>query len=387
MRQLVVVLFALVLLGGCGLRPPETMTMPGLDSDRAEHRVQRLWARNSGAGIGKGFLNLSPAVTADRIYAADHRGRVYARDRNDGSRLWRMSTGDRIATGLYAGFGMVVYGTREGEAVALDAEDGAQQWRAPLGSELLSAPAVNEQLAVFQTLDGRVVALERETGERRWTFDSSVPILILRGTGEPLIAGNRVYAGLANGKVVALDTASGAPVWERRVSEPSGRSELERLVDITNNLVLDGSALFAANYQGNAMRLERHSGGPLWNRPVSTHAPIAADGGSIYVADNDGNVWALDARSGNDLWRQDALADRGGLTGVVVHDGYVVTGDSEGYLHWLDGETGHLVMRHPHQPQGLAATPVVRDGVLYALGSRGWLAAYELREREDRVAR
>ncbi len=361
--------------------------MPELEDERAEHRVQRLWARDSGAGIGKGFLHLAPAVTSERIYAADHRGRVHARERDSGSRIWRKSTGDRIATGLYAGFSMVVYGTREGEAVALDTGDGSQLWRTSLGGELLAAPAVNEQLVVFQTLDGRVVALERDTGERHWTFDSSVPILILRGTGEPLIAGNRVYAGLANGKVVALDTASGAPVWERRVSEPTGRSELERLVDVTNNLVLEGSALYVANYQGNAMRLERHSGGPLWNRPMSTHAPVAADGGRLYVADNDGNVWALDSRSGNDLWRQDALSDRGGLTGVVVHGGYVVTADSEGYLHWLDGETGHLVMRHPHQPQGMAATPVVRDGVLYALGSRGWLAAYELRERDDQVTR
>ena len=381
MRRFLAVFVTALVLTGCGLRPPEELTMPALDSERAEQRVQRLWARNTGAGVRKVHLELTPAVTSGHIYVADHRGRVDARERDSGSRHWRVDTGDRIGTGLYAGFGLVLYGTRDGEAVALDAEDGTEKWRARIGSELFSPPAAGAGLVVFQTMDGRVVALERDTGEERWSHDTSLPILILRAGARPVISGNRVFAGFANGRVVALDTETGSPAWERRIAEPTGRSELERLVDVTGELVLQGNALYAATFQGNIVRMDHQSGRPLWERPMSTHAPFAHDGNRLYLADSNGNVMALDQRTGNELWRQDRLSDRGGLTGVVVHNGHVVTGDSEGWLHWLDGETGHLVMRHQHQPQGLAATPVERDGVLYVLGRRGWLAAYELRER------
>lgn len=381
MRQFFAVFIVALLLTGCGLRPPEELSMPALEGEYAEHRIQRLWARNTGSGVRKVHLELTPAVTSDSVYVADHRGRVHARERDSGSRQWRVSTDDRIGTGLYAGYGMVIYGTRDGEAVALDAEDGSEQWRATIGSELFSRPAAGSGLVVFQTMDGRVVALERDDGEERWSHDTSLPILILRAGATPVISGNRVFAGFANGRAVALDADSGAPVWERRVAEPSGRSELERLVDVTGDLILQGNALYAGTFQGNVMRMDRDSGQPMWERAMSVHAPLAHDGRNLYVADSDGNVLALDQRTGSPLWRQDRLSERGGLTGVVAHDGHVVTGDSEGWLHWLDAESGRLLMRRQHQPQGFAATPVERDGVLYVLGRRGWLAAYELHER------
>ncbi|MGC3655091.1 PQQ-binding-like beta-propeller repeat protein, partial [Pseudomonas aeruginosa] len=72
--------------------------------------------------------------------------------------------------------------------------------------------------------------LDAASGVQRWIYESTVPVLSLRGTGAPLIAGNMALAGLASGKVVAVDVQRGQPNWEQGVANPQGRSELVGVV-------------------------------------------------------------------------------------------------------------------------------------------------------------
>ena len=83
----------------------------------------------------------------------------------------------------------------------------------------------------------------------------------MRGTGAPLVTNHLAVAGLSTGKVVALDTQTGVPVWEQRVAVPQGRSELERIVDIDGGLLLSGGTLYVASYQGTDGRTEQ------WRQP------------------------------------------------------------------------------------------------------------------------
>lgn len=370
---------AALALAGCSSNPNAIEPNPLPDFER-EFKVDRAWSTGIGEGIDKAWLRLQPAVTHRAVYAADLEGLVEAHELERGKRLWRARTDDRISGGLYAGYGKVVYGTREGDVVALSEDDGSELWRIRLSSEVLSPAAMNASLAVVQTLDGQVVALDSETGEERWRFDNPVPILILRGAATPTIVGDRVYVAFANGKVAALDIENGIPVWERRVAEPTGRSELERLVDISNNLIVEGGGVFSATFQGSVAVLDQEAGRPYWTKDMSTSTQMASALGSLFVADSTGHVWAIDQRTGNTLWKLDLLYGRG-LTGVAVQRGQVVVGDAEGYLHWIDAASGRITARTRHHRKGFAAAPVVRDDVLYVYGRRGRLAAYVLEDR------
>ena len=115
---------------------------------------------------------------------------------------------------------------------------------------MLAAPAVNGDIVLVQTQDDRLIALEIDTGAQRWSYESSPAVLTLRGTGAPLLTNQLAIAGLSSGKVIALDTRRGLPVWEQRVAIPQGRSELERVVDIDGGLLLSGGTLCVATYQG-----------------------------------------------------------------------------------------------------------------------------------------
>lgn len=127
---------------------------------------------------------------------------------------------------------------------------------------MLAPPATNGDVVVVQTQDDRLIGLDADTGNQRWTYDSTPGVLTLRGTGAPLVTNHLAIGGLSTGKVVALDTRNGVPVWEQRgdVAIPQGRSELERIVDIDGGLLLSGGTLYVASYQ------VHHGGHWTWNR-------------------------------------------------------------------------------------------------------------------------
>jgi len=52
-------------------------------------------------------------------------------------------------------------------------------------------------------------------------------------------------------------------------------------------------------------------------------------------------------------------------------------GDFEGYLHWLDQDTGEIVARHEVDSSGIHSTPTVFNNVLYSQSRDGDLQAIE----------
>ena len=60
----------------------------------------------------------------------------------------------------------------------------------------------------------------------------------------------------------------------------------------------------------------------------------------------------LDRRNGSTKWKLDRMTNRG-LTRPAFYGNYVVVGDKEGYLHWLDTEIGSFVARVRAGKKGL----------------------------------
>ena len=205
---------------------------------------------------------------------------------------------------------MVLYGTREGMAVALSTETGETLWRTQLSGEVLAIPVSDGSVAVFQTQDGHVTALDADSGEQLWDYETPVPTLTLRGLAQPTIDGGKVYAGFANAKVAALELSTGTPIWEQRIAEATGRSELDRLTDVDNNLIVEGGGVFAATFQGKVAVVDQQNGRPYWDKDMSTAEIISADTGRLFIADDTGVVRSVDMRSGSVLWKQDKLYGR-----------------------------------------------------------------------------
>ena len=364
---------------------------------KREARVDVLWDAQIGAGLGSKFLLLQPAIDGDRVFAADGYGVVEAYDKIKGKRLWHVRIGRPLATGFFdwfrfwartdrsfvsgavgAGDGAVFAATVEGDVVALDAITGKELWRAKVNSEVAAPPETDGDIVAVLTLDGKLIALDRATGQNRWSYDTQVPILSLRGAARPKFAAGTVIGAFASGRIAALKTKGGEPVWDNRIAIPQGRSELDRVVDVDGSPTIDGDVVYAASYQGRIKAVKINDGVALWEREFSSHQAIAVGAAALFAVGKEDHVFALDKQTDATTWDIDALKNRGLTSPSVVGD-YVVVGDVDGYLHVLAQNDGRVVGRTKIDGDGLRSDFVVDDDVLYGLSNGGELFAVKVR--------
>ncbi len=339
--------------------------------------VREIWSASVGSGSAEDRVKLVPYVHSGRVYVANREGVVKALDSANGRVIWSVDKELEISGGPGAGEGLVLVGTSNGEVIALSQQDGSEVWRSRVSSEILSVPKAGLGMVVVHTIDGKLYALKVNDGTVAWVYDRSIPVLTLHGNSSPIISGPMVFCGFASGKLIAFDLESGQQVWESTIAVPTGRSELERMVDIDGDPVLQSGIIYVATYQGQLAAVTENSGDVIWRRKLSSYAGLGADFKNLYVSDAEDNVWAIDPRNSSSLWKQSKLHGRK-LSAPAVLGDYVVVGDFEGYLHWMSPEDGQLVARNRVGKEPITTPPVVDGNVAYVLGDGGELAAISI---------
>jgi len=338
--------------------------------------VQKLWATNVGSDAAELRLSLGLAIDDGTLYTASRNGKVEALDPATGRERWSQELKADLSAGPGVGAGLVAVGTSDGAVIALDTS-GKRLWKAKVNGEVLAAPLVAGDRVIIRTVDGRVRSLAAASGQEQWSAEELVPRLTLRGTAPPVRAGDNVLAGFDSGKVVAYALATGDVVWQAQVSTPRGRSELERLADVDSAVEVEGGDGYAVGYQGRVVMFALDSGQVWWGRDLSSYRGLALDGDQLYVATSEGNVVALRRRDGTVLWQQQGLARRGLGVPAVVGNAVIVS-DFEGYLHWLDRDTGKFVAREHPGDTRISARPIVADGRVFVVDEDGRIVAYRV---------
>ncbi len=345
---------------------------------QAELKIEPIWKASVGNGAAKQFLKLIPAVQADRIFAADHTGVLQARNTANGDLIWETNTGLSFSAGPGLGREALVMGCTSGEVGAYDIASGQQKWLASVPSEVQAIPMIAKGIVIIRTTDGKVIALREADGSKIWQSESSVPALSVRGAGAPIVIDNTVIIGSANGKMQALQLNDGKNLWESTIAMPSGRSEIERLVDLDVDPIQSRGAIFISSFTGGTSSVSEVDGDVIWRNPeISSYAGINADYRYLYVTDTHSEVSQLDQRNGAALWKQKDLHNRQ-LTAPVVYGSYVVVGDFQGYVHWLSTTDGRLLGRIQVANSPIEANPVVVNGIVYIYAKDGTLAALKV---------
>ncbi len=342
--------------------------------------IDRVWSAGTKGGDDVLRLGLRPAILGERAYVAGHGGDVHAIEIATGRDLWRASTDLELSGGPAVGEGVVVVGSSGGELVALDTETGVKRWQVATGGEVLTAPTVANGIVVVRTVDGRLRGMRVADGTEAWSYEQPVPRLTLRGNGSPVVDGDMVFAGLDNGKVIALSLTTGELLWSTTVAPSRGRTEIERLVDIDSPVRVMGDDVFVVGYQGRLAMLARDTGQLWWGRDLSSNRGLAADGDTLYVTTADSTVIALRRRDGTPVWNQDAMLRRS-LTAPVLSGDTLVVGDFEGYLHWLDAATGQMLARGKTGGGRLSNAPVATGDLLLMQTDSGEVQAWRAQPR------
>lgn len=364
--------------------PPNELTDfdPGAD-------VREVWDADTGWGGTHKWVSLTPFADGGTIYAANYDGEISAWTLESGQRNWRVDLDTELSAGVGGDSEAVYVGAAEGQVIALARDGGDERWRQDVGGELLAPPAGGGGGDVIvRTVDGRVIALNAEDGSREWTRAFDVPSLSLRGNGAPLRVSGGILVGLDNGQLAALSERNGQVLWQTAIAEPSGRSPVDRMVDIDGAIGLGRGVAYAATYQGEIAQVEPQRGNVQWSRSISSYAGLDVDRSRIYVSTADSHVVALGQRNGTTQWRQEKLAHRR-LTAPVPVPGtpFLAVGDYDGYVHILTRADGRIVARERIGWDGILADPLpVAEGRI-AVQTQGddlaILEIGELGEEED----
>jgi outer membrane protein assembly factor BamB len=372
-------LLGVLILSACGgtktvqIPPEELTTYP------AQVTWKKNWSLDAGAGDGEFYTRLQPgvipAVTDGRVFTADHKGNVMAFSIDEQpKRIWDTHLDDVVVTGgVGVGSGLVLIGTQKGILFALSQNTGEIVWRTALSSEILSAPQSDAGVVVVLTEDSRLYGLDAKSGKINWRYNHTAPLLQLRGSAPVIIDDGIVYAGFANGFVVALNLESGALLWQEAVSYPRGRSEIDRVVDVNGRMAVHDGVLYVVNYQGRAIAIDVEAQNLLWEKELSSYSGLSVNQDAVFITDDESRIWALDRHSGDTLWQQLDLRYRQ-LTAPSVYKNAIAVGDFEGYVHLIRASNGQLMGRIQVDSDPIHTPPITMDDSIFVLTSDGELA-------------
>lgn len=300
-----------------------------------------LWSVSLGSGGGYGF---APFVLGDSVYAASPNGNVMRINAASGAVQWSASAGTSLSAGVGSDGGTTAVVATDGTVIAFD-EQGRERWRTRASSAVNVPPAVGRGVVVVRSTDYRIQGFDAATGEVRWSVQRPGPALALETNMQMLIVDNLLISGLPNGRLMAIDLASGNVQWEGTVSSSYGATDLERINDVVGTPQLQGPLLCGVTYQGRIVCFNIAQGGvPVWEQPFSSNTGMTSDSTQLYAATRRDSVYAFRLSDGTEVWKQDALANRR-LSGPALAGQAVAFGDFEGYVHFLSRTDGRLLGR------------------------------------------
>lgn len=205
----------------------------------------------------------------------------------------------------------------------------------------------------------------------------------------PIVAGNVVYAMDSRGYVTAhVANDIGTIKWTSK--SLVGEDEPDVL---GGGLAFDGGRIYGTSGRGAIVALDAATGKELWKKTlgIPLRAAPKVAGGKVYALSVDNQLFALNAADGASLWSHRGINENSGFLASIspaLTDSIAVVGYSSGELHGLDTNSGQdvwtdsLIRSHRTSATGgffgIGGNPIVKDDVVYAAGSNGYLAAISL---------
>lgn len=280
-----------------------------------DHRVralepetgEQIWEFRTGD-----IITGSPAVHDGTLYVGAWDNLQYALDAATGEVIWTYEATDKISSQSPVADGIMAVPDKGGRIHLLDARTGQNRlvYRTPKSTN--AAPVIAHD-RVFFAAGGRLYAIDatekevpgqyqfkrvwaqfwlwqvpgvpRPAGQQGglWRFspdgaDSSI-------VASPAVTNTRLYAGDLDGRLYAVDPATGREQW--RIKVDGG---------IYASPIVVGSTVYIATQKGYVYAIDGDSGEELWNLTLDAgvNEPMAFAAGTLYVRTADGAVVAIE---------------------------------------------------------------------------------------------
>lgn len=313
------------------------------------------------------LLEFPPVMYRGSLYFIDYDGSAKRLDKANGHLIWQRKIGtlSAVTPGYDPTHRLVFFpllsetpGAKlpgNGRFVALSMKNGKVVWSHPLPAGSESSPLVRGNSVYVGSADGTVYSFRTSDGHVNWTFHASGPV-----KGGPAYAAGNLYFGDYAGRVYAVSASSGREQW----SASTGGT-------FYGSPAVARGKVFIGNTNDHVYAFSQSSGHLAWDTPTSAYvysSPAVANvpglGPTVYSGSYDGDFYALNADTGAVRWRHSSggkISGSGTIIGNVVYYSVLGAKDTLG----LNVRTGNLVFRFP---DGVFAGVIADRHALYAIG-------------------
>lgn len=317
--------------------------------------LEEMWRFN-----GSGYKSLQPPLVTDELAITVGEGDDYrsiiALDNWTGEIVWQRQMSEETLDSFAIAGDLLFLRTNDGYLQALTVDDGEEQWTSKATIGDFPQTVVTDGDRVYAVDGDRTVAVETSSGEMIWE-------------ARPFLGSQIDVVALANGTLFAVSNTEGEGVVALDVVTGDEDWRYERT---GGSLFVSGTAndqVFVAGFNDGLrsqgwIALETSSGAPVWEVPTtgpSTFEVATTD--TLYACTND-SIAAFDIVSGSSVWSQDSECSGLTVTDEAVNfasggqDGHAITSLSlDGTPRWSIDIAGNFDEVFGH---------TVRDQVIYA---------------------
>jgi outer membrane protein assembly factor BamB len=252
-------------------------------------------------------IRSSPAVADGKVYIGSDDYHVYAVDATTGTEVWNCRANNLVLSSPAVTEGIVVVGSMDGSCYAINAQNGRHRLEFQTHSSIVASPAVKDGIAYIINTSGVLWAIKADA--RNWLWENKLKVfwnaLWLYGVApqppmpsgylwstplranvnsSPAILDNNIYLGSGN-NVVSLDLSSHETQWTFTTGDW-----------VMSSPAVTDTVIYVGSYDGRLYALDRATGTELWDSPtgdIITSSPAVADG-MVYVGSHDGKLYAFE---------------------------------------------------------------------------------------------
>ncbi len=230
---------------------------------------------------------------------------------------WKFNTKAPLFASPAGNGTLVFFGSTDSVFYAVNSSNGKEAWRFRTGGAIRSTALLQNQFLYFISGDGFLYCLDT-AGSLQWKFQGGETTYDFADyhQSSPVMSNGRLFAGMGNGNLYAIDPVNGKGCWTFKTGGP-----------IHGTPACDDSTIYFGSFDGNVYAVDLNDGTQRWKFKTVGHAYFpkgevqgspAMVNNSIVIGARDYNVYAIDKKKGVASWNK--VFTRGWVLSNTIHD-------------------------------------------------------------------
>ena len=333
-----------------------------------------IWIKNHDPEYNSGNLPIglqSPLIHEGILYIGHNKGEMHAYELSNGRLIWKTQDGGAYHNAPILYGDNIIYGTVEGRVYCRNRLNGKLVYNVDLGAAVESDGVLSRGRLIFHTRNHKIFNLDAQSGKILWAYKRSVPFLTtLQRVSKPLVYGDKIFVGFADGVVGAFSFDEGVLLWERKIVNGP------KFIDVDMSPLLVGNKLILGSLSGPLTVLNPINGFVMRRIKLNSSRQPLFVGDNLLIGTSEGELVYLD--SSLKIMKKIKISENA-ISSINFWKDQLAVSTVGGELFHVNKQTLDPISKifFGHETSAVFGNLMVNDGKLAVYSSRNRLYVFE----------